>query len=178
MQRARVVLSMVVLSWLAVPALCRGENAGPPRQGQPMMKLQRRGIREYLHERGMQMHDIPKALVLYEAISMALLCVSPRTRLSPATPARVSKLTLRCGTGDRFAALAATYTFQPLQIALSRMGSGRLFLRQERVERAKAAAEKYLGWLSRHLRLVSDCGTLVLNLLPHPSCPGAPMRAY
>jgi len=35
--------------------------------------MQRRGIRQYLEARGIGMQDIPKALVVYEGISMALL---------------------------------------------------------------------------------------------------------
>jgi hypothetical protein len=50
--------------------------------------------------------------------------------------------------------MTVTYTFQPFCGALHQMESGRSVLRQERVDRARAAAEKYFGWLSRHLHLV------------------------
>jgi hypothetical protein len=55
----------------------------------------------------------------------------------------------------RFAAMTTTYTFQPFRGALHQMESGKSVLRQERVDRARAAAEKYFGWLSRHLHLVN-----------------------
>jgi hypothetical protein len=42
-------------------------------RSQPLAKMQRRGIRQYLEARGIGMQDIPKALVVYEGISMALL---------------------------------------------------------------------------------------------------------
>ena len=63
----------------------------------------------------------------------------------------------------RFAAMTATYTFQPFRGALHQIESGKSVLRQERVDRARAAAEKYFGWLSRHLQLVTS------TLNPQPS---------
>jgi len=42
---------------------------------QPLAKLQRRGIRQYMEEQGIGVQEIPKALVVYEVISMTLLCV-------------------------------------------------------------------------------------------------------
>ena len=55
----------------------------------------------------------------------------------------------------RFAALATTYTFQPFKGAIARMQAERPLRQQERIERARAAAEKYVGWLSKYLHLVS-----------------------
>jgi len=51
--------------------------------------------------------------------------------------------------------LATSYTYQPFKGALQRMESQSSGLQQARIVRAKAAAEKYLGWLSKHLHLVS-----------------------
>ena len=57
----------------------------------------------------------------------------------------------------RFSLLATTYTLRPFQGALDRI----TFLKpsQTRIERARAAAEKYLGWLSESFHLVSTVHT-------------------
>ena len=56
---------------------------------------------------------------------------------------------------DRFAALATTYTFQPFKGALARMQAQRPVGQDDGIARATAAAQKHLGWLSKHLHLVS-----------------------
>ena len=53
-----------------------------PRQGQPLAKLQQKGIRNALAARGMGLQDIPRALIIYEGLSMALLYVPASTRAS------------------------------------------------------------------------------------------------
>jgi hypothetical protein len=60
--------------------------------------------------------------------------------------------------------MTTTYTFQPFRGALHKLESGKSVLRQERVDRARAAAEKYFGWLSHHLHLVNPS-----TLNPQPS---------
>ena len=52
-----------------------GERPSAPglASSQPLSKLQRQSIRRYLEGRGISIQDIPKALVVYESISMALL---------------------------------------------------------------------------------------------------------
>jgi hypothetical protein len=49
----------------------------PTRQGQPSTPNLQRGrrIRQYLEQQGIGVHDIPKALAVYESISMAFLYV-------------------------------------------------------------------------------------------------------
>ena len=59
----------------------QGTQSSPLRQGQPISKLHRKGIRRYLEDRGISVQDIPKALVVYEGISMGLLCVAQPTFL-------------------------------------------------------------------------------------------------
>ena len=40
---------------------------------QPLEKLQRRGVRRYLESQGVGVQDIPKAMLVYEGISMGIL---------------------------------------------------------------------------------------------------------
>lgn len=55
-------------------ALARASPISPTHQGQPSARLQRgRRIRQYLEEHGIGVHNIPKALAVYESISMAFL---------------------------------------------------------------------------------------------------------
>jgi hypothetical protein len=89
---ARVILLVVLLCLqmavaVSVPSGERGgasETAGNARQGGEAQEgtegqtsetglPRRRGIRRYLEERGVGVQDIPKALLVYESISMGLL---------------------------------------------------------------------------------------------------------